>query len=236
MALFASRLTQVSAGAVAAQREAWAKYEAAVLKVLLEAFMAPCQEHAKSGKWGLVFQCDGVAGAPLDWVFPKQATTVPNPYYGRPRQEQYVPGPPETTFEKLPEGQALPIGTWWCVSEGEDYQQHASAAPKRADVVQYFVDRLEPQIQGMGFSTVSRQGAALTVAWAKPSGKMDDRQAVPGNVSEECAICHETHILLAASPCGHLACHQCLEKLWGQKGSCAFCESKILGMQKVFSP
>jgi len=58
-------------------------------------------------------------------------------------------------------------------------------------------------------------------------------QVVSLEEEKKCQICMERDKDTAAQPCGHTACHQCMEKLPGKK--CHVCRKVVKELLRIYS-
>merc|ERR1712187_742663 len=96
----------------------------------------------------------------------------------------------------------LPVGVWWYVTKGRQYEGPKSAAVPRKDVVKYFRERFVKRIEPLGFQEVKLEGPDnVIVTWRKPTEPPAKRaRTMKGNVLEECGICHERRHMATAVP------------------------------------
>mmetsp|Transcript_47577 Transcript_47577/g.137447 ORF Transcript_47577/g.137447 Transcript_47577/m.137447 type:complete len:102 (+) Transcript_47577:1-306(+) len=72
----------------------------------------------------------------------------------------------------------------------------------------------------------------LSMTFPEPTAESPGHAQARSNLSHECAVCLESSPVVALTPCGHLVCTCCEQKLPQRK--CPVCSAVVSGHQNLF--
>lgn len=231
MALFADSLTKIleenekkrkqKAEALARQ---WQPFENKVLDKMEELLKQECTKAAQQDKTHYTFtpplklELLGPAGLGLETLTKLHWTGLLSSRIGTP----------------------VTVEAWWYGAKGIAYTESSLQAVSWAAVHKHLCDKLVKRIAGLGFQQTEKlltSPVSIKVSWRGPAEPPAKRaRTLPGNVKQECGICKEKKSVMAAVPCGHLACRECLDKASAKSEKCPFCNQCMTGTQVLFKP